>query len=96
MSQFSTKRIGSVLENVIDDLGAREKIDEARVIEVWAHLAGRPVNRVTESAWMKNNVLHLKIRSSAWRQELRMGCEQWRERLNEELGEALVHEIRLH
>ncbi|PSQ96400.1 MAG: DUF721 domain-containing protein [Bacteroidetes bacterium SW_9_63_38] len=85
--------LGDVLEDVIEQLGLEEKMDEARVIETWAAVAGPDINGVTESAWMKGSTLYVKIRSSTWRQELHMNRRQWRTRLNDELDAELVDEI---
>jgi len=93
MSTNRPQSLGKVLQRVIDRLGMREKIDEARVVEAWAVVAGDRVNGVTESAWMKGDTLFVKISSAAWRQELHMNREAWRERLNEHLGRAIVGEI---
>lgn len=85
--------LGDVIQAVIDRLGLRPHIDEARIIETWATLAGPQVNGVTTSVWLKGRTLFVKIRSAAWRQELHLRRREWRERLNEELGEPLVEEI---
>lgn len=87
------KPLGDVLESVINELGIRPKIDEARVIETWASLAGPQINGVTSSVWMKGRRLFVKVRSAPWRQELHMRRGEWRRKLNEELGEELVEEI---
>ena len=85
--------LGEVLKEVIDELGVQEEIDQARVIETWAAVAGAKINEVTESAWMKDSTLYVKITSAAWRQELHMNRRKWRDRLNGELGADLVDEI---
>jgi Protein of unknown function (DUF721). len=85
--------LGEVLEEVLDELGVQEEIDEARVIETWATVASTKINSVTESAWMKGSTLYVKITSAPWRQELHMNRRKWRERLNGELGSDLVDEI---
>ena len=85
--------LGDVLQEVIDELGVRKEIDEARVIETWASVAGDKINEVTESAWMKDSTLYIKITSAAWRQELHMNRRKWRERLNGEFESDLVKEI---
>ncbi len=87
------KSLGNVLSEVIDRLGMRDKIDEARVVESWAQIAGERVNGVTESVWMKGSTLFVKISSSAWRQELHMNRTAWKQRLNDQLGREVVKEI---
>jgi len=85
--------LGDVLEEVIEQLGLQDKMDEARVIETWAAVAGPDVNGVTESVWMNGTTLYVKITSAPWRQELHMNRRQWRKRLNEDLDAELVDEI---
>lgn len=85
--------LGEVLKEVINELGVQEKMDEARVVETWASVAGTKINSVTESVWMKGSTLYVKITSAAWRQELHMNRRKWRERLNGALESDLVDEI---
>lgn len=92
-AQNSPQPLGDVLKDVIDQLGLREKMDEARVVETWASLAGREINSVTDSVWLKDATLYVKITSAAWRQELHMNRRKWRERLNGELETDLIDEI---
>lgn len=92
-AQNRPRPLGDVLKEVINELGLEEKIDEARVVETWAALAGTEINSVTESAWMKGSTLYVKITSAAWRQELHMNRRKWRERLNGTLDAELIDEI---
>ena len=93
MGSNTPQRLGDVLSKVIDDMGLRKKMDKARIVEAWASVAGPQVNGVTEEAWVKGKRLFVKIRSSAWRQELQMQRGRWKKRLNDELGGDLVSEI---
>jgi len=89
----SPRPLGEVLQEVIDELGVQQEVDEARIIETWASVAGPKINEVTESAWMKDSTLYVKITSAAWRQELHMNRRKWRQRLNGEFDADLVDEI---
>lgn len=89
----SPRPLGKVLNGLINDLGMRRKINEARVIETWAMLAGPQINAVTNSVRMRGPALHVQLNSAAWRHELHLSRFAWRSRLNKELGEDLVREI---
>ncbi|MDX1545388.1 MAG: DUF721 domain-containing protein [Rhodothermales bacterium] len=95
MSFYSNKPqpLGAVLQEWIDRMGLRSKIDAARVVEAWAVVAGRQVNAVTDAAWVKGGTLYVRITSAAWRHELHLRRHAWRDRLNEQLGQELVREI---
>lgn len=91
--KHKTQTLGTVLGGVIDSLGLRTRINEARVVEGWAILAGPQINAVTHSAWVKDGKLYVKITSAAWRQELHLQRQAWRKHLNEHLGASLVRDI---
>lgn len=87
------KPLGNVLNALIDRMGLRRRLNEARIVEAWAAMAGPQINGVTERAYVKNNTLYVKITSAAWRHELHLRRQAWRDRLNEQLGDDLVREI---
>jgi predicted nucleic acid-binding Zn ribbon protein len=85
--------LGAVLEQLIDRLGYRRKIDEVRAVETWAFVAGPQINAVTERAWIASGKLYVKISSAPWRHQLHLQRSQWRDRLNQQLGAQIVDEI---
>ena len=94
MSYYQKPRpLGSVLDAWVDRMGWKNKINESRVVESWAEIAGPLINGVTESAWMKNNILFVKISSAPWRHELHLNRVLWKNKLNEALGQEIVKEI---
>ena len=84
--------LGEVLQGLIDRLGLRQKIDEARIVEAWATIAGTTINGVTDKAWFKSGRLFVRINSAAWRHELHLRRQAWRTRLNQQLEQNLVRE----
>ena len=95
MAAYSNKPqpLGEVMQALIDRMGLRKKIDEARIVEAWATLAGATINGVTDKAWVKGGRLYVRINSAAWRHELHLRRQAWRARLNDQLGDELVQEI---
>lgn len=87
------QRLGAVLQELIDRLGYREKLDAVRAVETWAFLAGPQINAVTENVWMKGRTLFVKVRSAPWRHQLHLQRRAWCARLNQELGAEVVEEI---
>lgn len=85
--------LGAVLQELIDKMGLRRKLDEARIVETWAALAGPQINAVTDTAWVKHDTLYVKISSAAWRHELHLRRHEWRARLNDHLGATLVRDL---
>ena len=95
MAIYRTKPqpIGNILEQLIDQMGIRSRMDKAQIIESWAILAGDHINAVTRSVWLKNDQLFVQLNSSVWRHELHLHRQQWTERLNEALGKQVIREI---
>ncbi len=94
MSGNSPQHLGKVLKQLIDSMGVRRGIDEARTVETWAALAGPDVNGVTRRAWVEGRTLCVQLSSAARRHQLHMQRSDLRRRLNEALGADLVQEIR--
>lgn len=91
--QNSPRPLGDVLKEVIAQLDVQDELNEARVVETWASVAGPDLNSVTESVWMDGSTLYVKITSAPWRQELHLHRRQWRKKLNDALDKELVDEI---
>jgi predicted nucleic acid-binding Zn ribbon protein len=87
------KNLGEVLGEVINHLGIQRKLEEARIIEAWYHLADGPIKEVTESVWIDREKLVVKVNSSVWRQELHLQRQAWLERVTRAAGVDFVKEI---
>ncbi len=83
----------AVLEELIDRLGYRAQMDEARAVEAWPLVAGTAIAGVSEKTWMRDRKLFVKVRSAPWRHELHLQRDAWRDRLNHHLGGNVVQEI---
>jgi len=93
MSYNQPESLGSILSTLIDRMGLRQKLNEARIVEAWAILAGPQINGVTHAAWVQGRTLYVRLLSSTWRQELHLRRQAWCNRLNDQLGEDLVDQI---
>lgn len=87
------QRLGTVLDAFLNQAGFRERLDAARAVDAWPVVAGEAVAGVTEQVWMREGTLHVKVRSAAWRHQLHLQREAWRDRLNVYLERAVVREV---
>ena len=92
-SSNQPQRLGSVLADLVDRYGYRERLDAARAVEAWPEGAGETLAGVTDQVWMRHGVLHIKVKSAAWRHQLQFQRQQWRDRLNEHLSGPVVDEV---
>lgn len=91
--KYGPRPLSKLIGNVIQDWGVEGKLNEVRAIETWATLAGPQINAVTDTAWMKDGILFVRITSAAWRHELHLNRVDWCNRVNEQLGSRFVKEI---
>ena len=85
--------LGAVLGELFQQPRYRRRIDEARAVDAWKEVAVTGAVRATETAWIRDGVLTVKLRSAAWRHTLHLQREAWREKLNAHLGSEVVREI---
>jgi len=89
----SPQPLGDVLQQIIDRFGYRDRLDAVRAVEAWAHVAGPRINAQTDRVWVHERKLFVQVRSAPWRHQLHLQRRAWCERLNEELGGAVVEEV---
>ena len=92
-SSSQPQSLASVLSELVDRYGYRERLDAARAVEAWPEVVGPAIAGVTEQVWMRHGALHVKIRSSAWRHQLQFQRAEWRARMNEHLKAEVVDEV---
>ena len=76
----SPQHIGSVLSELVERLGIRPRLDEAKAVEAWAELAGPSIIAVTDSVRVRSGRMTIRITSPTWRYELNLQREEWRGR----------------
>jgi len=65
------------------------------VKEAWENVMGNGVMSYTESIYLKNNTLFVKLSSSTLREELGYGKNKIIEMLNDSLNSTLIKSIKL-
>ena len=93
MPRHDPQSLGDVLSDLVDSYGYRDRLDAARAVEAWPLVAGDRVAAQTEQAWMRDGVLTVRVASAAWRHQLHLQRDAWRQRLNDALGREVVREI---
>ncbi len=89
----SPQHLGAILGELIDRFGYHDKFEEVRAVDAWPELAGPAIEQQTESVWIRNGQLFVKIRSAAWRHQLHLQRESWCKRINQHLGGEVVDEV---
>ena len=86
--------IGSVLTGLIGDLRPEAEQGMLGIWRVWDRAAGDEVARNARPAAFKGSILLVHVTSPAWIHHLRFSKPELIARLNTELGQPLVSEIK--
>ena len=87
------ERLGSVLGNLLKDLGLEKRIKEQEVIVNWEKIVGNNIAENAKPFKIDGAKLFLKVKSSAWRNELFYLKKQLISKLNESAKQELVKDI---
>jgi len=64
------KKIGKILQNVINDLGIDQPIKRYEALNRWSDIVGKRIAEVTEPEKIKNGKIFVKVKTDSWRNEL--------------------------
>lgn len=64
------KRVGDLLEGVLEASGVRRQVRRTGVMDEWSERVGERIARVAEPRSVSESVLFVEVRSSAWLMEL--------------------------
>ncbi len=91
--QHESKKIGSILKEMIEGNPLEKGIDSVRIREVWEQQMGTSILAYTEEIMLKNNTLFVTLSSAVLREELSYGKEKIINLLNESLDKEVVKKI---
>lgn len=93
MRSRSTQSLKDVLADWIRSSKLEGPLARGQVVATWESLLSDQMRQHVGKAWVKGDRLYVNVTSAAWRQELHLRREEWRRRLNEELGADAIREI---
>ncbi len=95
MEKHRTQRIGDLLPQVLKANNLDRKLNETRLLSAWEEVLGEGIVNYTESKYIKNKVLYVKLKSAVLRNELLLAREQLVRSLNDKVGGDVISDIRL-
>jgi len=86
-------KLGSIIKDLYKELGLEKCASDYKTIQIWASVVGPHINRVSEVEKIFNGILFVKVKNSAWRNELIFKKKLIMVQLNEAIGKELVRDI---
>ncbi|MDX1906211.1 MAG: DUF721 domain-containing protein [Bacteroidia bacterium] len=88
--------LGEAIEAFLDKHGLRDEARIQQLITEWETVIGKPIAEQTARLWFDRGVLHIHMRSPAWRQELLLARTRIADVVNRYLKTPLVTEVQIH
>lgn len=91
----NTESIGQVIQAMVDRLGLRGGLEDARIKQIWEDFLGNELALSTKWIKVKDGVLFAQMKDSVTRHEVAMQKTALLQHLNQGIGEERIREIRL-
>ena len=88
-----SRPIKEIIEEVLKASGIDQKLKERELIRQWDEVVGITIARSTDSIYISDRKLIVKIRSSVIRNELTMIRDGLKMELNRQSGQVIIDEI---
>ncbi|MFM2269919.1 MAG: hypothetical protein RL757_3360 [Bacteroidota bacterium] len=93
MKKRKEQTVGEALQALVKGMNWTQKINQARLENIWRDEMGDFITRQTRSIVLKNKILYIEIESAALRMELSYGRDLLTKRLNESLAEEYLTDV---
>jgi len=89
----STKSMQELMKEFSNQKNIKRPMQEAKIVNLWRPLMGELINKYTESVYVKNQTLFIKVSQAALKNELLYLQEQIIEKINNEIGEEAINKL---
>ena len=96
MRKSNTESIGTLLQRFLREEGLETPLNQHRLIRSWQDVLGQGIMRYTGDIFIRNQTLHVQIRSSVLKQDLMMSRANLVKRLNDHVGAQVITDIQFY
>ncbi|MBO4813485.1 MAG: DUF721 domain-containing protein [Muribaculaceae bacterium] len=93
MKRTSAQSIGEIFNEFLKQERLESQFNEQKALTLWPEIVGPGINRYTVDRTVKNGVMTVTISSAALRNELMLSRTAIIARINEALGDEVIHNI---
>ncbi len=93
MKKDNQQGIRDVMKQLFKSYHLDEKMHEVQIKELWEKIMGKSIKNYTTGIFLRKGNLTITIDSAPLRQDLQFTKADIIKRVNEELGERVVHEV---
>jgi len=92
----NTQTLEEALKDYIEKLKLSGKLNEVKLLREWENIIGKTIARSTTKIYIKENTLHVYIRSSVIKNELMYIKTALISKVNQILDEDCINKIVIH
>ena len=85
--------MGDAIRELMNSYRLSGKFDEARVIDSWERLAGKPIAKRTKKLYIRNHVLFVELDSPSMKHDFSMHKAQVLDMFRSEFGPGIISDI---
>ncbi len=86
-------KLHTVFDALYQQLNFHHATEEFRTIKMWAEVAGPYITKVSQIEKIERRLLYIKVKNSAWRNELTFKKAGIIEEMNKRLGKDYIKDI---
>ena len=94
MRRDGFREMSEIVGDALRSLGVERQVRARNAVSKWRRAVGPLLARVSEATFLRNGILWVTVADSVWQHELALRKEEIRTRLNADLGEELVRDVR--
>jgi predicted nucleic acid-binding Zn ribbon protein len=92
--QKSIKSIDIALNELVDNLGIKQKLKELNAVVYWDSIVGKQISCMTTATHIVKGVLFVNVKTSTWRNELTLRKKEIINKINSYTGNETVKDIK--
>ncbi len=94
MPHTPVKTIGSAIDELVNGLGIKKKLEEYNAVVYWEKVVGERIAQMTTATHILQGVLFVHVKTSTWRNELTLRKKEIIDKLNNIIGINIVKDIK--
>lgn len=89
------KSLKELLGDYIEDFPHRKQLKRGMILSKWEEIVGIKIAEQVDRIHFKGDMLIMHVKNPAWRHEIHMNRYSIAKRLNDEVGEKIIKELRV-
>jgi len=85
--------LGRILTQLLERYGLAQRAQEIQALEFWPEVVGEKIAQAAQAKDVREGRLFVRVENSVWRNELYYVKQELINKLNQRLGQNIIHDI---